>query len=245
MTHFKIITAIYNATLYFPGYVESIVEQIYDDYEVIVVDDASTDQTTQMVVDACRENDWTCVLQNHNRGAVYNQVHAIRALECKPDDVLVFVDGDDRLAHKGVLDRLNFHYSDGTLLTYGSYAPSPPSRTCSLACPFPQEMLTERNFRDVAAGRGGIYWNHLRTFKYSVFEQMDDSDFVDKDGLWYKTATDAAFMYPALELAAPHIKYLNELMYIYTSDNRISDWRRWPRQCDRDHMDILGKKPKR
>lgn len=243
---FKIITAVYNAGEFFDRYVKSIEKLNYPHFDVVIVDDNSNDGTRQKVWEACDKNSWLGILQETNRGALYNQVAGIRALNCRAEDVLVFVDGDDQLAHSDVLQRLEFWYeSTNAKLCYGQYAPVPDSATCTLAAEFPREIIEQRSFREVAARRGGIYWNHLRTFKYELFSQLTDADFKDDFGNWYKTATDAALMYPCLELAAPHITFIPEVLYLYTSDNNLSDWRRWPRQCDRDHMHILARTPKR
>lgn len=243
---FKIITAVFNATNFFDRYVLSIEKLSYPHYDVVIVDDASTDGTRQKVWEACDKNGWMGILQDQKRGALYNQVAGIRALNCQPDDILVFVDGDDQLAHADVLQRLVFWYeSTNAKLCYGQYLPVPQSATCTLAAEFPPEIIERRTFREVAARRGGIYWNHLRTFKYELFAQLTDEDFKNDFGEWYKTATDAALMYPCLELAAPYITFIPEVLYYYTSDNEISDWRIQPKQCDRDHMHILSRKPKR
>lgn len=242
---FKVITAVYDAALFFDRYVESIKSQTYPDFDVVIVDDNSDDRTREMVYDACSSNGWIGILQDENRGALYNQVVGIRALSCEPDDVLVFVDGDDRLAHPDVFQTLKRYYDRGAKLTFGQYESVPFSPTCQLAAPFPQHIIDQKSFRRVSARKGGIYWNHLRTFKYELFSQLTDDDFKDASGGWYKTATDAALMYPCLELAAPDIHFIPEVLYLYTSDNQISDWRRWPRQCDSDHNHILSRTPKR
>lgn len=242
--NYKIITAVYNAGPFFEKYVASIEEQHHLDYQVVIVDDVSTDGTASKVAEACTRNGWHGILQSEHRGALYNQVEGIRALDCEPDDVLVFVDGDDRLAHSQVLHRLDHYYQDGAKLTYGQYESRPFSPTCTLTAEFPQEIVEDRKFRKVAAETGYVYWNHLRTFKYEIFAQLTDDDFKDSNGDWYQTAADAALMYPCLELAAPDIVFIPELLYLYSSDNMISDWRSRPRQGDRDHHHILGRTPK-
>lgn len=242
---YKIITSVFNAGQYFERYVTSIEEQFFEDVEVVIVDDNSTDGTAARVSDACSKNGWTGIFQHQQRGALYNQVAGIRALDCEPDDVLVFIDGDDRLAHGQVLNRLNHYYQEGAKLCYGQYEPRPPSPTCTLAAAFPPEIVEKRNFRAVAASNGGIYWNHLRTFRYELFAQLTDEDFKDADGNWYRTAADAALMFPCLELAAPDIVFCPEVLLLYTSDNPISDWRILARQCDSDHDHILKRTPKR
>jgi glycosyltransferase involved in cell wall biosynthesis len=124
--HYKIITAVFNAGRFFNRYVESIAEQEHDSYEVVIIDDASTDGTKERALDAAQKHGWYCVANDENRGALYNQVFGIRLLAPKPDDVLVFVDGDDRLAHSKVLQRLDHYYADGvTQLTYGQYDTDP------------------------------------------------------------------------------------------------------------------------
>jgi hypothetical protein len=77
-----------------------------------------------------------------------------------------------------------------------------------------------------------------------LFQQLDDSDFQDDSGRWLQAGPDSALMMPCMELAGDRIKVLSEVLYIYNSDNPISDWRRWPRQVDADH-DIILRKPKK
>lgn len=249
--NFKIITAIWNGAPFVDRYLTSIDAQTHPNMEVVIVDDNSDDGTTQKIFDWVQAHQgqpghrWNAIFQQENRGALYNQVTGIRLLNCEPDDVLVFVDGDDQLAHPNVLQVLEEYYKKGMKLTYGQYEPVPPSPTCTLAAEYPPDIKRERNFRYASAHRRGIYWNHLRTFKYELFAQLTDDDFKDESGGWYKTATDAALMYPCIELAAPDFAFIPEVLYLYTSDNQLSDWRRWSRQCDHDHNHILARPPKR
>ncbi len=242
---YKLIVAAFNARPFFDRCVASIEAQTHSDFDVVIVDDNSDDGTTEQAFRAVARNGWHGIFQEEHRGALYNQVKAIRSLDCHPDDVLVFVDGDDQLAHPKVLQRLDHYYQGGAKLAYSQYEPVPASPTCTQSAAFPDEIIQKRNFREVAANTGYVYWNHLRTFKYELFAQLTDDDFKDDEGNWYKSAADAALMFPCLELAAPDIAFVPEILYTYTSDNVISDWRKWPNQCDRDHHHILARKPKR
>lgn len=241
---FKIITAAWNCEQYVDRCIESVEMQTHRDFDVCMVDDASDDNTGERITGACIRNDWLYMRRPKRVGACQNQYEGLLYLGGDPEDVIVFLDADDRLAHPHVLEHLVDYYSDGTLVTWGSYDTDPPSPTCSMAGPYPPEVVAQRSFRDHSRRGRGIPWNHLRTFKWKVFERMNRDDFIGPDGRFYQSATDAAFMYPALEIGAPYIKYIPEVLCTYTSDNPLADWRTQPRQCDRDHQHILRRPPK-
>lgn len=241
---FHIITAVWNAAEFFEGYAQSIISQ-QEDYTVTVLDDASTDGTRDMADKICTENDWDFLWTTENQGVPLTQWTATHAIERDPEDVFVFVDGDDQLA-PGALTRLRRHYDADPLLqmTYGQYRSQPFSHTCSLAGPYPQDVIDRRAYREHSLLGRGIPWNHLRTVRCGLFQQLDEEDFQFADGEWYRMSADAAVMYPCLELAAGHFKFIDEVLYIYNSENPLSEWRKAPREGDRVHQDILHRPPK-
>ena len=52
----SIVMAVYNNEMYFPLAVKSIIEQDYDQWELIIIDDGSTDQTP-IIADRMAESD--------------------------------------------------------------------------------------------------------------------------------------------------------------------------------------------
>jgi hypothetical protein len=80
--------------------------------------------------------------------------------------------------------------------------------------------------------------------KVKVFRQLTETDFKFKDGEWYRMSGDAAVMYPALELAGDNFKFIEDVLYIYNSENPLSEWRKAPREGDRVHQDVLKREPK-
>ena len=247
MTHFKIITAAWNCERYLDGYFESIRNQNLDNIsmDVCVVDDASPGDQPWIIKERCDEYGWKWICNDQHRGALYNQVLAIRRLNCDPEDVLVFVDGDDKLAHNQVLQRLTEVYAEGVKLTYGSYRSEPYSPTCSLPLPYPEDIVQQNSYRLDSWRRTGILFNHLRTFKYELFLGMDETDWRFPNGEWFQTGADTAMMIPALELAHGNYRCLREVLYIYTSDNEVSDWRRDPRMVDKVNEYVLTELPEK
>lgn len=242
---FKIVTATWNAARWIERCLTSIAEQRYPDFDVFVVVDPSDDDTAELAERFCEMQGWGFRANTERLYALRNQVDAIRAMDDgNPEDVIVFVDGDDYLPNAFVLDRLYQHYGDGTLLTYGSYRSEPFSPTCAPATTFPREVIAAGTFRRFIAQGGGIRFNHLRTFRYEVFYGLDESDFLDDNGRWFTTVPDSALMVPCLELAGRRHKLVKDVLLVYNSENDQSEWRIRPRLIDADNDAILRKAPK-
>lgn len=240
---FRIVVAVWNSIDWFQGCADSISTQ-NEAIDVTVVDDASTDGTSDLVVKIGEARGWNWFVNEANRGVPYNHQATIETMEAASDDVIVFVDGDDQLA-PGALTTLRRYYEDPSLLlTYGQYRSEPFSPTCSLAGPYPQDVIARRAYREHALLGRGIPWNHLRTVRWSVLSQLTEQDFQFTNGEWYRMSADAAVMYPCLELAGDNFKFVPEVLYVYNSENPLSEWRKAPRDGDRVHQDVLHRKPK-
>lgn len=241
---FHIITAVWNSRPFIEGCLESVIAQ-NDDYTITIVDDASTDGTRQVVETYCAENGWIFTPNDTNMGVPYSHYSATHFNQWPDDDVFVFLDGDDQLAPRALRRLRNYYHSDPDLqLTYGQYRSEPFSPTCSLAGPYPQDVIERRAYREHSLLGRGIPWNHLRTMKCGLFYQLEIQDFQFLDGEWYRMSGDAAVMYPCLELAGDNFRFLEDTLYVYNSENPLSEWRKAPREGDRVHQDVLHRRPK-
>lgn len=94
MPKFSIVIPVYNNEKYFPFAIDSILSQEYDDFEVIIVDDGSTDQTP-VIADSYVEKDKRVrVIHQENQwihASVNNGVVAAKG------DYVYIVNPDDRL----------------------------------------------------------------------------------------------------------------------------------------------------
>ena len=96
---FSIIIPAHNTDKWISKCLESIRQQTFKDYQLIVLCDACTDNTEQI---ARGYADIVEVVDYHADGLTRN-----RGLEIATGEYIVFVDSDDWLLHEYVLDQLN------------------------------------------------------------------------------------------------------------------------------------------
>lgn len=229
------------------GCLDSIAGQKGDhDYRVAVVDDASTDRTGEAVKNFCdRREGWSWTVNDVRVGAMANQFRAWNSFDAEPDDIAIWVDLDDKLAHADVLNVLALRYAEtDALVTYGSYKSEPFSSTCPPARAYPVEVAEKRAFRQWMREGRGIWHNHLRSMRWSVLARITEADCRDDNGDWWMTGPDMATMLPALEIAGPRAVFLSDVLYCYTSSLDSAEWRQVPDVVRANHQAMFAREPK-
>ena len=180
-----------------------------------------------------REDPSTFLYDNHSR------YKAITNMPLDDEDVIIFLDIDgDKFWHPHVLSNLIDYYSDGTLLTYGSYQPYPDSPTCSPAQPYPDHIIESRDYRAF----GLLWFNHLRTMKGKVFKAIPQDQFKwAGTNDWYPKGCDVTFTISGLELVGRRHKVITETLMGYHSENPNSAWRVNPREIDNCTKDFMSR----
>lgn len=110
MTKVSIIVPTYNCAKYIPEAVESILSQSFKDYEIIVVDDGSTDNTKD-VLSPYLEKGLIKYIYQENQGPGAARNTGINQAQGK---YISFLDSDDVLLENSLLKRVDFleKYSD-------------------------------------------------------------------------------------------------------------------------------------
>ncbi|MCD7791353.1 MAG: glycosyltransferase [Bacteroides thetaiotaomicron] len=113
---YSIIIPVYNSEKYLKACLESVVNQVYTDYEVVVWDDGSTDHTADIMEEY--ENNDRCVLfHDINCGAGVARKKAVQKAKGK---YLLFLDSDD-IINSNLLDTIDCYITPDTdLLQFGS-----------------------------------------------------------------------------------------------------------------------------
>ncbi|MHC5729153.1 MAG: glycosyltransferase family 2 protein, partial [Nostoc sp.] len=91
MPNFSIIIPVYNASAYIEQSLASVFAQSYGDFEVIVVDDGSTDDTVDRVHKFCHHQSLRYVYQTNAGPAAARNT----GLQLAKGELIAFLDADD------------------------------------------------------------------------------------------------------------------------------------------------------
>lgn len=247
MTHFYVVMAFRNRPDLLRLSINSVLRQNDLGYTLLVGDDASEPsmELESVLIDAT-VMDRVRLRRNPERlGVLGNQVSMIRAMPMEPEDVVVFLDGDDRFAHDDVIGRLREVYSDPMVdVTYGNYAPDPPSDTCPLIKDCPPEVCAKVGGYRQWTRKNGTPWNHLRTMRRRIFDRIPPTHY-KRNGRWLDGAADYALMDPAMELAGGRHRMIDEVLVLYTSDRPDAEWRDKSATLQDDRRFLLRRRPLR
>jgi glycosyltransferase involved in cell wall biosynthesis len=219
-TQFVIVTPSYNNERYCLRNIQSVVDQNYQDWVMVIVNDCSTDRTSELLHNYIQQHNLqnkVILIDNQERkGALRNLYEIIH--QC-PDNHVVFVlDGDDHLATPTALERVARAYADGsTWLTYGQFIYYPYG-ILGFCKPFPPEIMQQKRFRT-------YNWlsSHPRTFYAWLFKKIAIEDLL-YEGKFLPMACDVATMLPMLEMASNgHITCIEEVLYVYNDENPLND----------------------
>lgn len=140
---FSIIIPAYNAEAYLKRCLNSILSQNYSDYEVVVIDDGSTDGTSNILVQYPQVK--VISQANHGMATARN-----RGLEVAQGDYILFVDCDDRLC-PNALANLAPHLDSEDIVGFGTQIYNESNG-----------IYTDNPIQPTAATAGWDYFNHHR-----------------------------------------------------------------------------------
>lgn len=217
---FSIVTASYNNKKYYERNLSSIFNQNYDNYELIYIDDCSTDGTGELVENFIKENCPKCkvtFIKNEvsMRSPLHNQYLAIHSVD--PSSIIVILDGDDWFPHSDVLKILNEAYSNNDIwLTYGQFQVY-PTGALGFNRPYSEDIIKNNAYRE-----DPYQPSHLRTYYAWLFQAISLKD-VLYDGIIFKMTGDLAVSMPMIEMTGGKFKFISEIMCIYNEDNDLNE----------------------
>ena len=220
----KIVVPTYNTEQWIKRCLSSISSQVFTDWECVIINDASTDATGDVInsLDFVSKDPRFKVVHNtKNVKALKNIVDGFNYLKCEddPECIMMVVDGDDFLFSEYSLDIIRQAYVQypTVLLTYGNWV-GYPDGTDSNCRPYSRETVINNRFR-----YDPFVASHLRTFKSKLWYSIRDEDLRDDKGDYFVAGWDVAFMMPMLEMAHERHIFIPNRLYSYNRYNPISD----------------------
>lgn len=113
----SVIMPSFNTGEYIAASVESVLAQTYPNWELLIVDDCSTDNTTEVI---CRYHDPRIILLKNktNSGAALSRNYALREAKGR---WIAFLDSDDTWEPKKLEKQLRFMQENGYAFTFTDY----------------------------------------------------------------------------------------------------------------------------
>lgn len=116
----SIVTPAYNAQATISLMIESVISQTYQNWELLIVDDCSTDNTKELVKEFCRKDDrikYFCTDHPTGGPAVPRNI----AIENSQGEYVAFLDADDQWLPNKLEKQVRFCEENNYSFTYSNY----------------------------------------------------------------------------------------------------------------------------
>lgn len=267
----KVLVPFYNPGDFLDTCISSVLTQDYENYEVLFIDDCSTDGSFEKLP-SCTfeteadgktakldENGYLNIIEKHpllentkcknvqawkasSRATALPNLHNGIMNFCKdPEDIVVLLDGDDWLLSRSALTFINDFYNEHNCLMMYGSSKWTDGRRC---CSSPYSEFEFKNLRAVP-----FRVSHIRSFRAKLYHSIEKQDSTfscmkDKNNNFYTFAYDVCMFIPMLEIAGyENVKHNTKPLYVYNRDNPISEDRVNQNLQWSVHEEILKKKP--
>jgi glycosyltransferase involved in cell wall biosynthesis len=214
----KVITPFYNPGEFLEKCIASIMSQKYENFEVIFIDDCSTDGSYDKLP---KDDSRVKIMRNTERKTALENIHIAVMDHCEKDDIVVILDGDDWFPTRNVLSRVNDIYNENDCWVTWGQASWTDGRRGFATFYTPEEYANVR--------KAPFKISHLRTWRAGVYQKIKEQDpnfsrLKDKEGKFYRMSYDTAMMFCLLNLTPyEKAKFVDEILYIYNRSNPISE----------------------
>ena len=115
----SIITPSYNSEKFIGNAIESVISQIYKNWEMIITDDCSTDNTVDVIEKYCRKDNRVKLIRlENNRGPA---IARNRSIEAAKGRYIAFLDADDQWSLEKLEKQIQFMQSNHIEFSYANY----------------------------------------------------------------------------------------------------------------------------
>ena len=212
----KIVSCFWNAENYIEKCIESVMSQDFKDFKMFLIDDMSTDNTVEKIKNKINgDNRFILIINTEKKYKLKNLDDLITDDDYfDNEDIVVELDGDDWFYNSNVLNFINKKYEENKnlWLTNGSFIYS--NGSFGFSSPVNYKTVRQDTF----------LFSHLRTWKAHLWRNIEESSFIDVDGKYFKSAADAVFSFPMVEMCGEdHYEFIPEILLVYNEENPYND----------------------
>lgn len=199
----SIIVPVYNAEIYIDPCIKSILNQTYTNFELLLIDDGSTDASGEICERFAQKDNRVKVIHNTNHGVSYSRN---MGLALAKGEYIAFCDADDLYKRNYLMEMWNaaqFQDADIVICNY-SYLHKPQNKICERASgSIEKEEIYRRMFINNTIG--GFVWNKFFRKSTIVGIQFDEN---------MQICEDTYFVCRSLK-NAEKVYYVGDPLYLY------------------------------
>lgn len=218
----SVIIPVYNAQEYLDRCLESVVNQTYNNIEIILIDDGSTDSSSFMCDCWAQKDSRVDVTHIDNSGAGYARNIG---LEKAKGDYILFVDSDDYIDHKTVeicVDSFEKENVDTVLFSLYNVYPDSTKKPASV-------MQAQKSFFGAQLKEELLTSLFVHTLGYgvSVWGKMFSADVIKKNNIHFQSereyySEDALFVLEYFSVARGACALNQHLYYYFENTQSLS-----------------------
>ena len=208
---FVVITPAFNCADTINKTIMSVIAQSYDNWEMIIIDDVSTDHTGDICHDIINRygmsNKIKVVTRDEKFGETRNTYESCQALD--GDKIVVRLDGGDWLVDNDCFHILNEVYEKSNAAVVWT----------AHRWAFTSHNISGPLDPNISPYKQPWKSSHLKTFRKDMLDSVNKDNFFDDEGNWIMIACDQAVFLPMLENAWRNglpLVFLNMCMYHYS-----------------------------
>lgn len=177
MSKVSVITPAYNAAPFLEEAVESVQSQSFVDWEMIIVDDCSMDETYNIAQQLAKKDDRIRVLQNEKNSGVAATRN--KALDVATGEYIAFLDADDLWLSQKLEKQVQFMDTGKYVLTYTNYQKfnSDTGQRQKKVIKAPSTMTAKRIYGDTSIGCLTVMVNRNKSgpFHMPLIDHTEDN----------------------------------------------------------------------
>lgn len=207
---FSILVPVYNGETYLRECLDSISNQTFDDYEVIIIDDGSTDGSGVIADEYAASHSNAYVMHSQNQGPLLARR---RGLQASQGQYVVFADSDDLLVQEALSTIFEAINSSGPdIIMYGFSRRHDLAPTTARASRLAPGLYAGKQYDEIKAYaiRGYMSSMWMKAVRRSVFDL--DEDYEAYAGLMH--GEDLFQTLPVVDRAAS-LYMLDAVLYFY------------------------------